>query len=138
MPDNTRKEETTRWLRYAQDDLASAELLLASNSAPPRHACLFAQQAAEKAIKCILVFLEMPVPKTHDLGFLQRCLPNGMRAYLLPENELDNLSFWAVESRYPGEETEAESRDAEVAIATAHRVLDAVEADLAAAGFVRP
>jgi len=136
MPDEVVRAEVDRWWQYAIDDLASAELLLTSLTAPARHACLHAQQAAEKALKCLLISQELPMPRVHDLGFLQRLLPSNMQAYALSERDLNALSHWAVESRYPGVEDDADSHDAETAIATAQCVLEAVEADLTASGFI--
>jgi len=138
MPDELSQEETARWLHYAHDDLASAELLRTSASAPPRHACQLAQQAAEKALKSAWVWFDIPIVKTHDIVFLQRQLPNGWRIHLFPDRELNALSHWAVESRYPGTETEANASDAETAVAMAHRILAAIEVDLTTAGFLCP
>ncbi|HEY3417296.1 MAG TPA: HEPN domain-containing protein [Armatimonadota bacterium] len=138
MPDEPVTVETAHWWQYASDDLATAEVLHAAHTVPSRHVCLHAQQAAEKALKSLFVYQQLPVPKVHDLGYLQRRLPNNSRVYALPERELDALAHWAVESRYPGEDTAANFHDAETAIATARRVLDAVEADLVAAGFIHP
>ena len=67
MSEADRLEETRRWLRYAQEDLLAAEAMLAATRARPRHVCWLAQQAAEKAIKAVLVFLQIDFPRTHDL-----------------------------------------------------------------------
>ena len=40
--------DTERWLRYAEQDLKTAEVLLLQPETPPRQSCWFAQQAAEK------------------------------------------------------------------------------------------
>lgn len=124
MPDEAVLTETARWWQYAKDDLATADLLHATQ-APSRHVCLHAQQAAEKALKCLLIFQNLSAPKAHDLGYLQQRLPQTLKTAHLPVRELEALSHWAVESRYPGEETEADSRDAAIALATAHHVMDA-------------
>ena len=47
-----------RWLRYAGDDLRTAEVLLEPGSVP-RISCFHAQQAAEKSLKAIFVFLQV-------------------------------------------------------------------------------
>ena len=57
MPET--EDEARRWLRYARQDLAGAR-----SSAEYRHVVFFAQQAAEKALKAILVYLGQPVPFT--------------------------------------------------------------------------
>ena len=69
--------ETARWLRYAEEDLITAETLLAQAHIPPRQACWFAQQAAEKALKAVLIFLQIDFPRTHDLNLLRNLVPNS-------------------------------------------------------------
>ena len=56
------RSEGTRWLRYAREDLATAEAILTSASPSPRNACFLAQQTAEKALKSILIFLQIEYP----------------------------------------------------------------------------
>ncbi len=55
MNEPDRVAEAARWLRFAREDLETAEALLESERLVPRHACLPAQQAAEKAIKAGLI-----------------------------------------------------------------------------------
>jgi len=54
--------EIRRWLRYAYEDLDGAETLLAQRVVVPRHICWLSQQAVEKALKAILVFLVVDFP----------------------------------------------------------------------------
>lgn len=54
--------EARRWLRYAQEDLVAAEAMVGQPKMAPRHACWLAQQAAEKALKAVLVFLQIDFP----------------------------------------------------------------------------
>ena len=68
--------ETDRWLRYAEEDLTTVETLLGQPHIVPRHVCWFAQQAAEKALKAVLVFLQIDFPRTHDLDFLRNLVPD--------------------------------------------------------------
>ena len=58
-----RYAETDRWLRYAEEDLRTAESLLADSHAIPRHACWLAQQSVEKALKAVLISLQIDFPK---------------------------------------------------------------------------
>ncbi len=55
-------EEAQRWLTFAQQDLLEAEALMTREEAIPRHACWFAQQAAEKALKAALVLEDIEFP----------------------------------------------------------------------------
>jgi len=96
---------------------------------------MLAQQSTEKALKSAIIWLGIPVPKTHDLVFHQRRLPGEWRIRLFSDEELNTLSNWAVESRYPGENPEPVREDAEFSIATAQHVLEAITADLATVGY---
>jgi len=132
MPDELVLQETARWLRYATEDL---EATVANLAGPARHSCLLAQHSAEKAIKSIFVFLDLQVPRIHDLDTLRNLLPEGWSVKLqLPA--LYPLSLWAVQSRYPGNMAEAARGDADRAVALAENVLRCVEDDLRVKGFV--
>ena len=63
MSEDDRLQEMRRWLCYAQENLGAAEAMLGRASIVPRHVCWLAQQAAEKAIKAVLVFLQIDFPQ---------------------------------------------------------------------------
>ena len=126
MPDEAVIEEAARWLRYAKEDYEAALIL---RQGTPRHCCLLAQQSAEKAIKAIFAFLDIRIPRSHDLDMLRNRLPDVWDVKTRFA-DLSELSFWAVESRYPGDMPEATLRDADAALALARDVLTLVEIDL--------
>lgn len=95
-------EETRRWLRFAEEDLATAAAMLEQDLGVPRQACWLAQQAAEKAIKAALVYLQVEFPKTHDLDLLCTLLPSDWKTSS-ERVDLAELSEWSVEARYPGD-----------------------------------
>ncbi len=133
MPDELVIHETGRWLRYASEDFDAAVGLKTST---PRHSCMFAQQSAEKALKSAYVFLNMEIPRSHNLNMLKNLLPVewGVSAHL---PDLSALSFWAVESRYPGDLPDATDDDADAAIRSAETVLAFIEQRLQERGFPR-
>jgi HEPN domain-containing protein len=55
-------QEARRWFRFATEDLIGAQRQLADPETAPRLACVLAQQAAEKALKAALVFLQDDFP----------------------------------------------------------------------------
>jgi HEPN domain-containing protein len=126
-------EEVGHWLRYACEDLRTAELIVGQGGVP-RTACFHAQQAAEKAIKASLLFLQTGFPKTHDLELLANRLPEGWRLAEDPST-LSDLSDWAVEPRYPGYLREATEDDTEAAIKQAREVLQTTLEDLKSHGY---
>jgi HEPN domain-containing protein len=50
--------EAERWLTYARSDLNAGRILLGTPEHYSRQVCFLAQQAAEKALKALLVLLE--------------------------------------------------------------------------------
>src|SRR5262245_34031912 len=69
--------EAARWLAKAEEDLAVAQLLVQSDSPVRWAACFHSQQAAEKAIKSLLVLAGVDFPRSHALGRLVALLPAG-------------------------------------------------------------
>lgn len=115
MSEPERLRETGRWLRFAHDDQRGAEALLEREDVPPRLTCFLAQQAAEKAIKAALIFLQIEFPFRHDLDLLRTLLPDGWTLKKTPTG-LGALSAWAVRGRYPGDLPEATQEVAEAAV----------------------
>ena len=73
-------------------------------SALPRQICFHAQQAAEKALKAVLLFHKIDFVWTHDITELTDIFEEA--GITLPEDFQDagELTPYAVESRYPVEE----------------------------------
>ena len=95
-------KEAQAWLRKAQSDLRAIEILIKDSDFPPDIVCYHAQQAAEKALKGLLTAYGVPFPRTHDLVLLNRLLSSAIDVGVEPR-ALAELSYFAVESRYPGE-----------------------------------
>jgi uncharacterized protein len=126
---------TRHWISLARDDLQSAELLLATSLGSPRNACYLAQQAAEKALKAIYVFVQVQYPFTHDLDALRNGLPSGW-SVTAAYPDLKALSDLAIVGRYPNPGVAMPTpAQAAAALARARGVLEAVTADLAARGL---
>ena len=119
-------------MRYAEDDLQVAKILLEQSSVP-RTSCFHAQQCAEKSIKAIFVFLQVDFPFTHDLNRLRDLLPEGWTVKERPN--LGGLSAWAVEPRYPGDVIEATRQDAEQAVKQAGDIYETTLEDLERHGY---
>ncbi len=128
--------EAQRWLEYAADDLRTAEFLLQQPDFIPRHPCWLAQQAAEKALKALLIFLQIEYPFSHDLDQIRLLIPEGWRVRYDPP-DLSFLTEWAVEARYPGDWPDATEMDAQEATDQARTVLEYVRGDLARHGLER-
>lgn len=103
--------EPSEWLKFAEDDLAAARRLIGDPTLPPRLACFHAQQAAEKALKAVLVAAGTPIPRTHDLLALTLLIPHQLRIDL-ESADLSLLDPWAVDARYPADIPEVGVGDA--------------------------
>ncbi len=127
--------ETARWLRYAEEDLITAETLLAQAHIPPRQACWHAQQATEKALKAVLIFLQIDFPRTHDLNLLRNLVPNSWHFKTAHPN-LAKLTDWVADARYPGQVPEPTKTEAITAVKHARTVWTDASTELAQHGFL--
>ena len=97
--DSTSPGSAEDWLRFARSDLKLAcidqpeGVLLES-------LCFHAQQATEKALKAVFVFLETEFPRTHNIRILLDQLSESI-GIPLEVDESAVLTDYAVESRYP-------------------------------------
>ena len=113
---------TAAWLEYAHSDLAlarvgrSADVLLET-------LCFHAQQAAEKAVKAVLVANSIPFPRTHALETLVTLLPVGSMSESLALKAA-SLSVYAVDYRYPQDDPPVDEDEYTVAVQTAEEILD--------------
>jgi len=90
------------WLRKAQSDLRAIEILIKDSDFPLNIVCYHAQQTVEKALKALLTAYGVPFSKTHDLALLDRLLPSAIDVGL-EARALAELSYFAIQSRYPTE-----------------------------------
>lgn len=116
------------WLRYAEEDLETAERMLAGRGFALRWACYLGQQAAEKAIKAVLTAEAIRFPYTDDLGKLRDLVPGGARLATV-DADLEALTQWADAGRYPAA-TDATEADAGNAVSTARAVVEAATEDV--------
>ena len=114
--------EAKRWLRFAEDDLAAAQMHISNLPLLPNQACYHSHQAAEKALKSVLILFGVRFPRTHDLTALASCLSPELM-HIVHDLDLVDLTSWAVTARYPGDWPEASLEDARFAVATAERIV---------------
>ena len=126
--------DTARWLRYAEEDLVTAETFLQHPHVPPRQVCWHAHQAAEKALKAALIFLQIDFRRTHDLNVLRDLLPESWQLKTALPN-LDSLNRWAIEARYPEDTREATKAEATEAVEQARIIWTSVSTVLKKHGY---
>ena len=125
--DGVIETEALQWLEIVEEDLDVARRALSGNPARPRSACYHAQQAAEKALKAVLVFEAIEIPYTHDLLELLDLLP-GDWLVRAPRADLRQLTAWSAGARYPGGSTAPNAEAAAAAEAAARSVYDDISA----------
>jgi HEPN domain-containing protein len=127
-PERFPPDDPREWLRSARSDLALAEANVPG--ADLEAFCFHAQQAAEKAIKGVLLSREIRFPYVHDLGALLALA--ARHGVLVPDaiTAADRLTDYAVLTRYPVSDavTEDEHREA---IMLARRVVNWADSEIA-------
>jgi HEPN domain-containing protein len=123
-----------RWLSKARTDLTLATVVLDQGpDMDPWAACFHAQQAAEKALKAVLVSRGVEPPHIHDLGALAAVMPGDLPLDVSGD-DLGDLTTYATGPRYvfdAGLETEDPTWDeAARAVVVAAGILAAVRAYL--------
>ena len=113
------------WLRWANEDFVMAQRSHQMEGFVPRGVCMWSHQSGEKAVKALLVAHDIDPPKQHDLARLALRLPPAAADALLAI-DVDELSRWAIEGRYPADLDEAQEADATRAIQLAGVVLRVV------------
>lgn len=110
--------EVKEWLDFAKMDLSSAKHLYETfYPRPLQIICYHCQQAAEKALKAVIVAKGKPggMPKMHDLEFLL----SQMKNYVDIQEDLwdyaEALTPYGIEIRYPGG-TEVTDEQAELGL----------------------
>jgi len=118
-------EAALHLLQLGSEDLGTAERLCASEIEPPRQACFFAQQAAEKALKAALELEHHDYPRIHQLHELLPLLPSKWPLHEIELN-LERLSKLVVDARYPDVDKLPTRAAAVEAVADARLVVEAV------------
>lgn len=90
------------WIDSADSDLRLARLAVGDESIRREQVCFHAQQAAEKAIKAVLLFRRIEFPLTHDIEVLLHLAENNGVLLSKAVREAVVLTPYAVETRYPG------------------------------------
>lgn len=122
------------WLSHARSDLRLAHLAATDKSVRREQACFHTQQAAEKAIKAVLVNQQIEFPLTHDIEeLLEIADVGGVR---LPEavQEAALLTPYAVEFRYPGSWVGITEADLQQALQTATHAVTWAQTMIESAG----
>ena len=123
---NENLDEAREWLSYAEADLGVAEHLNKTYHPKPLEIiCFHCQQAAEKAVKSVIVLngSQGGIPKKHDLFLLLNQIKNMVSIEEKYYDYADILAPYGVAMRYPNE-LFLEDRHAEKAIQMANEFVE--------------
>jgi len=114
------------WMRRARSSYALAQVAKPEETCW-EELCFQAQQAAEKAIKGVMLKSQVRFPYVHDLGLLLTEFEK--RGFAIPDAVRDcvDLTQYAFQTRYPGDYEPATEADYRTAMTQAHAVLDWAE-----------
>ncbi len=124
-----------QWLQYADEDLLLARHALTLKAdAPYRLIAYHAQQCAEKHLKAYLVFRRLDFPFTHNLS---RLIEIAHQSRNWPEAllEAEELTPYAITTRYPGEDEPVSFDEARRAIDIAEQTRRLIQEALADGGI---
>src|SRR5690242_12000939 len=115
--------DAAEWLLHAESDLHYAALGRGAPGILQNQVAFHTQQAAEKALKAVLVHASVDFPRTHDLQALLMLICNRGIA-VPPELEpVTALTRFAAETRYPGDPEPITPEELAQAIALADKTI---------------
>ena len=122
-------EPLEEWIAKAEGDAASANRELNARIRPNYDsACFHAQQCVEKYLKAVLIYQAVVFPKVHDLEILLDLCLASFPLWEAMRNDLQLLTQYAVQFRYPGES--ADKDDARKAVSAMKRSCTTIRASL--------
>ncbi len=122
------QKKVDEWLSFSDDDLRLARhTLTLENECPYRLIAYHAQQCVEKHLKAYLIFHYVDFPYTHNISrLLELCDEHTSTNWTDELKIAEELTPFAITTRYPGQDEEVSREEAEEAIHIAERVREVV------------
>jgi|GEM_PF-504850 len=128
--DQDRRLMAQRWLRLAVEDLHVVRICLDAQEPALTASAYHCQQAAEKALKGLLVLADTPFSKTHQLRRLGLLAEPHYPAHAALFAETYVFTPWAFDFRYPGTDPEPPGSPDDATLRGAAETLDRLVACL--------
>ncbi|MBI3078693.1 MAG: HEPN domain-containing protein [Deltaproteobacteria bacterium] len=126
-PERFPPDDPREWLNRAKSNLERARADLRLSGVYLEDLCFDAQQAAEKAIKALLIKRGIAFPYVHDLARLLTLLEETEGEIPESVRRAEELTRYAMVTRYPGLAEPVTERHYHEAVATAQAVIEWVE-----------
>ena len=120
-PERFPPDDPREWLNRARSNLARAKTR--TDGAYWEDMCFDAQQAAEKAIKAVMIRRGIEFPFVHDLNRLLSILEEAGETIPDAVRRAEDLTGYATTTRYPGMDEPVSEQDYEDAIRMAEAVV---------------
>ena len=122
-PERMAPDDPRAWLNRARSNVLRAKADIRLSDVYLEDLCFEAQQAAEKAIKAVLIRLAVRFPYVHDLTALLTLVEQSGIAVSESVREAGRLTRFAIVTRYPGLAEPVTREEYEQAVAIAESVL---------------
>ncbi len=122
-PERLAHDDPREWLNRAKSNMALSRSGIDEPGIYLEDLCFDAQQAAEKAIKAVLLLLKVHFPYIHDLAELLTLIESGGQTVPQPVREAVQLTPFAAEARYPGSQEPVTREEYENAVTIAATVV---------------
>jgi HEPN domain-containing protein len=122
------RNEVVAWFERARRDLRAAAVDMGAQPPLSGDAAFHCQQAAEKAVKGLLVARGIPFPKTHDIRALADLVETEDPDLDALLDRAAELTEYAWRFRYPGEVFDPADDEIADAMAVAAEVVEVLEA----------
>jgi HEPN domain-containing protein len=129
-PERRGGDDPAEWLRRAKSNLIRAREDIRLPGVAKEDLCFDAQQAAEKAVKAVLIHLGIRFPYIHDLAALLALVEEHGESLPPHVKEAARLTRFAVETRYPSFDEPVTQEEYEQALATAEAVVRWAEGEI--------
>lgn len=125
MPQRYPPDDPREWLNRSRSNLAMAKSEV--EGVYLEDLCFDTQQAAEKAIKALLIKMSVEFPYIHDIAQLLTLLEKAGQEIPSDVREAEELTRFAILSRYPGLAPPVKREEYQQAIVLAEKVVRWVE-----------
>jgi HEPN domain-containing protein len=116
-------DDPREWLNRAKSNLARARDVPNNPEIYMEDLCFDAQQAAEKAIKAVMLHLDIDFPYVHNLTKLLTLVKQAGQDISPSLERVANLSSYAVETRYPSFSEPVTQQEYEESVLLAEQII---------------